>query len=247
MMNPRHVLVLQHVAPETPGIVGHALETREIELRYVRPFAGDAVPRELAGAAGLVVMGGPMGVYEAEQYPYLRDEMRLLEQALAAQVPVLGICLGSQLLAHVLGAPVVKGPQKEIGWHRVTLTDDALADPLFQGVESSFVALHWHGDVFDLPRSATALARSQLTRYQAFRSGASAYGFLFHMEATPAILEGMARAFPEELAEVRLTPEAVLAGAAEHLGALSERGSRVFGSFADLIQGGIAQRVSERR
>jgi GMP synthase (glutamine-hydrolysing) len=237
------VLVLQHVAAETPGLAAHALESRKLALRVIRSFEGEAVPRELGDAAALVVMGGPMGVYEVDRYPYLADEMRLIERALAAGAPVLGICLGSQLLASVLGSRVFKGKQKEIGWHPVTLTSDAFVDPLFKGLESSFVTLHWHGDIFDLPSSATSLASSALTRHQAFRYGSSAYGLLFHMEPTRAIVEAMVRSFPEELAEVGTTPKAVLDGADEHLPALSDRGGRVFGAFADLVQGGIARRT----
>jgi GMP synthase (glutamine-hydrolysing) len=230
-----HVLVLQHIAPETPGLVGRALEARQLAQKFVRPFEGEPIPRDLGDAAGLVVMGGPMGVYESERYPYLADEMRLIEQALRAGCPILGICLGSQLLASVLGSSVAKGKQKEIGWHRITLTADAFIDPLFKGLESSFIGLHWHGDIFDLPRSAISLASSELTQHQAFRHGASAYGLLCHMEATREIVEGMVRSFPEELAEVNLTARAVLEGADEHLPALSDRGSRVFGTWADLV------------
>jgi GMP synthase (glutamine-hydrolysing) len=115
------------------------------------------------------------------------------------------------------------------------------------GLESSFIALHWHGDIFDLPSSAILLACSELTPHQAFRYGASAYGLLFHMEVTRDIVEGMVRSFPEELAEVSLTEGAVLEGADQHLPALSDRGRGVFGAWGDLVQGGIARRVSERR
>jgi GMP synthase (glutamine-hydrolysing) len=239
--------VLQHIAPETPGLAGRAATSSGLALKYVRPFEGETVPHDLGDAAALIVMGGPMGVYDSDRYPYLEGEMRLIEQALSAGSPILGICLGSQLLASVLGSSVVKGKQKEIGWHRIKLTADAFVDPLFKGLESSFIALHWHGDIFDLPSSATSLASSELTQHQAFRYGASAYGLLFHMEATREIVEGMVRSFPEELAEVNLAPRAVLEGADLHLPALSDRGSRVFGAWADLVQGGIARRVSERR
>jgi GMP synthase (glutamine-hydrolysing) len=230
-----HVLVLQHIAPETPGLIGQALRAKAIEVRTVRPFEGERVATELGGAVGLVVMGGPMGVYDADRFPYLRDEMRLIEQALRTGCPVLGICLGSQLLAHVLGSAVVKGKRKEIGWHRVTLTEGALLDPLFKGLESSFIGFHWHGDVFDLPPGATSLARSDLTPHQAFRHGTSAYGVLFHMEGTRPIIEGMAQAFPDELAEVELTAQSILDGIGQHLDSLSERGNRVFAGWADIV------------
>src|SRR5712672_2371833 len=100
-MNP-HVLVIQHTAPETPGLIAPALEAKGLELRSVRTFLAEPVPHDVQGAHGLVVLGGPMGVYEADRYPHLKDEMRLIERALAQGCPVLGICLGSQLVAHVL-------------------------------------------------------------------------------------------------------------------------------------------------
>jgi GMP synthase (glutamine-hydrolysing) len=176
-----------------------------------------------------------MGVYEAERFPYLRDEMKLIEQALEKGCPVLGVCLGSQLLARVLGAEVKKGPRKEIGWHRVTLTEDGLLDPLFKGLESSFVAFHWHGDVFDVPAGAASLARSEVTSCQAFRHGTSAYGVLFHMEVTADIVAAMVQAFPEDMREAGVTAEGILDDAADHLASLAERGSRVFAGWADLV------------
>jgi GMP synthase (glutamine-hydrolysing) len=129
----------------------------------------------MGDAAGLIVMGGPMGVYEEARFPFLRRERNLIERALADRVPVLGICLGSQLLASALGAPVRKGLRKEIGWHPVYLEDAAGDDPLFRETPVEFDAFHWHGDVFDLPTGAVRLAHSSLTEYQAFRYGENAY------------------------------------------------------------------------
>jgi GMP synthase (glutamine-hydrolysing) len=231
----RTVQVIQHADHETPGLVGAALEAKGIGLRFTRAHRGEAVPRELGEAAGLLVMGGPMGVYEADRYPHLRDEMRLIEVALAESRPVLGICLGSQLLAHALGAEVRKGPRKEVGWHPVTLTEDGLLDPLFKGLESSFMGFHWHGDVFDLPKGAASLLRSELTRCQVFRHGTSAYGLLTHMEVTPEIVSGMVGAFPDDIRETGSTAAAILDGAERHLPSLSERGRRVFAGWADVV------------
>jgi len=233
-VQPRRAIVLQNIEPETPGLVAQALEAKGIELSFARPFLNEPIPRDLEGAVGLVVMGGPMSVYEADRFPYLGDEMKLIEKALARGCPVLGICLGSQLIARVLGANVKKGSKKEIGWHTVRLTEDALLDPLLKGLESSFTCLHWHGDVFDLPAGAVGLARSEQTNNQAFRHGTSAYGFLFHMEVTLEIVKGMVRAFPDDMQEAGLTAGAILDGAAQHLAPLSERGRRVFDGWADL-------------
>jgi GMP synthase (glutamine-hydrolysing) len=231
----RNVQVILHADRETPGLVGLALEAKGIGLRVAHPHRGEPVPRELGDASGLLVMGGPMGVYEADRYPHLRDEIRLIEVALADKRPVMGICLGAQLLAHAFGAPVRKGAKKEVGWHAVTLTEGGLLDPLFKGLESSFVGFHWHGDVFDLPSGAVNLARSELTRCQAFRHGTSAYGLLTHLEVTPEIVSGMVGAFPDDIRETGGTAAEILDGAAEHLPSLSVRGRRVFAGWVDLV------------
>ena len=178
------VWVIQHIHCETPGIIAEALDREGISIQSVRVFAGEQIPKEMGAAAGLIVMGGPVGVYEQDRYPFLRDEIYLIEQALTEKKAILGVCLGSQLLAAVLGAKVAKGKQKEIGWYPVTLSRAAMADPLWKGIESPFTAYHWHGDVFELPRGAEALASSALTPCQAFCYGDHAYGFLFHMEVT---------------------------------------------------------------
>ena len=118
----KKIIVLQHAAPETLGTIEAVLQTHGFEPAYVRIFAGDRVPTALDDAAGLIVMGGPMSVYEQQQYPHLRAELSLIESALKARRPVLGVCLGSQLLAAALGSPVVAGRQKEIGWYPLQLT-----------------------------------------------------------------------------------------------------------------------------
>lgn len=143
----REVLVLQHVACEGPSAIGDALQRRGVPLRIVHAYAGEPIPATLAAEGALVVMGGPMGVYDADRYPHLRDELRLIEDALRRGRPVLGVCLGSQLLATALGARVYPSGGKEIGWYRVDLTDAATSDGLFHGVPRCFTALHWHGDV----------------------------------------------------------------------------------------------------
>ena len=229
------VIALQHDAAEPPSGIATALDRAGAELAVVRIDRGEPVPASLAGADGLVVLGGPMGVSESDRYPNLRDELRLIEEAVRRGLPLLGICLGSQLLAAVLGAPVTTGGQKEIGWYPVTFEKAAAGDPLFGGLPDSFVAFHWHGDVFALPAGAVPLARSQRTRYQAFRFGPAAYGLLFHLEVTSRQVDAMTAAFEDELVEAGQTAAALRDGVTRFGSHLEELAGVVFGQWAALL------------
>ena len=237
------VLILQHAAPETPGTLGDVLADRGLLSRTVRTFAGEPVPDSLGNASGLVVMGGPMGIDDTDAHPHLRTEMQRIEDALRAEVPVLGICLGSQLLATVLGATVRPAPTPEIGWHGVALTEEASRDPLWNDengiVPKRFPAFHWHGDAFETPAGTTRLAWSAQTDCQAFRYSApetGAYGLLFHLEATPRIVQGMTVAFADDLEDEELSSSALRQESAQHLPALQQIGRRVFGRWADRVE-----------
>ncbi len=227
--------VLQHEQVEGLGTIAESLAAASVAPRYVRSFAGDRIPGTPGDAAGLIVMGGPMGVYEIDRHPFLRDEMRLIESTLKLGKPVLGICLGSQLLAQTLGATVGPSGRKEIGWYDVRLTGEGQRDPLFADIPARFTAFHWHGDVYPLPASATPLASSDLTPLQAFRYGESAYGLLFHLETTGGIAADMVRTWPEELAEERLDGAAILSGCTKNLSTMKPIARTVFGRFAALL------------
>jgi GMP synthase (glutamine-hydrolysing) len=203
---------------------GHAFDTR------VMP---GPLPSSLAGYGGLIVMGGSMGVYEADRYPFLADEIRLLREALAVGLPTLGVCLGSQLLAAAGGAQVFRGTAGlEVGWQPVTRHAD---DPWLAGWPASFEPLHWHGDAFELPDGATLLASSSLYPHQAFRLG-SGLGLQFHVEATPALVR-------EWFLDPDL-PESWRPGS-EHLARIDEAAARMAplahglgAAFADAARGG---------
>lgn len=231
----RTVLVVQHVEVEGLGMLGELLVERGIAPKWLRP--SDPVPASpLEDVHGLVVLGGPMGVYESDRHPRLCDEMNLLGDALGRQLPVLGICLGSQLLAAALGARVYPGPRKELGWLDVTLQADASDDALFRGVPSRFRALHWHGDVFDLPSGARHLASSELTAHQAFSHGDSAWGLLFHLEAGSAEVRAMANAFPEEIVAAGIDADALVASTAAHVDDARTLARSAFGAWLSLVE-----------
>lgn len=179
------LLVLQHIACEPPAAFEDELRSRRLELVRVELDEGEALP-ESHQFAGIVVMGGPMGAYDDDLYPWLADEKRLLRDAVDRDVPVWGVCLGAQLLAASLGARVYRGEDAEVGLLPVELTPAAADDPVFGDAPSRIPTLQWHSDTFDLPEGATLLAQSPAYRNQAFRVGRS-YGLQFHVEVTPEL------------------------------------------------------------
>lgn len=229
------VYVLQHIHCETPGIISDCLKAGGITTEFILAYAGDRIPQSLTNASGLIVMGGPMGVYDHEQFPFLLEEQRLIEAALKDGKPVLGICLGSQLLAAALGAEVKSGSRKEIGWHPVTLTESAADDALCKELPQQFTSYHWHGDVFDLPRGAVPLASSELTACQGFRFGENAYGFLFHMEVTGEIIKNMVSEFQAELDAEAIAAESIIVDTNHFLPGLQAIGGEVFSRWAKLL------------
>ena len=190
------ILTLQHHELEHPGVYAETLRRAGAVLDVVRSFAGERCPPSLASYDGLIVMGGPMSVGDDARHPWLRDERRLIEAAIASDTPTLGVCLGSQLIAAVAGAPVARGPVPEIGWYRISPTPDAAGDPLFEDA-APFAALEWHRDAFPLPPRAVALAGSAQYPVQAFRLGRRVYGFLFHLEVDGAMVDRWCDAFAE--------------------------------------------------
>jgi GMP synthase (glutamine-hydrolysing) len=176
----KSVLAIRHVHFEDLGAFGTVLETAGYTIRYSEAGLEPIAPSDADAADLLVVLGGPIGVYDDGLYPFLRETARLLERRLAAGRHTLGICLGAQLMAHVLGARVYPGTAKEIGWAPLSLTQAGEQSPLNHLRDIS--VLHWHGDTFDLPAGATRLASTAQTLNQAYAVGEHALGLQFHPE-----------------------------------------------------------------
>lgn len=181
------ILVLMHVASEGAGTLGTFLESAGAEVRTAHLYSGDKVPSEPVGLDAIITMGGPMSVYDEDQYPFLRRETILMRNAVDANLPVLGICLGAQMIAKVRGARVVKSPTKEVGWGKVNVTDSGRADSLLNGLPDVLDVLQWHEDMFEIPEGGTLLASSEACPHQAFRYR-NALGLQFHLEVTEDIL-----------------------------------------------------------
>jgi GMP synthase-like glutamine amidotransferase len=187
--------VLQHVEWEGPGLIADEARARGLPLQVRRLDAGDAVP-SVSDLAGLVVMGGPMSVHDTSSCPHLVPEQQVIRAAVERALPVLGVCLGAQLLAAALGAPVYRGPAPEIGVGEVGLTAEGCSDPVLGAAGTTVPVMHWHGDTFELPAGATHLARSARYANQAFRVGRRAYAFQFHVEVDRALADAWAPRLP---------------------------------------------------
>ena len=181
---PKRVLVLQHAQPEHPGLILEALQDVGATAETIRTDLAQTTPTTLENYAGLIIMGGPQSVYQEDKFPYLRAEKQLARQAIDNNIPLLGICLGSQVIADVLGSEVHPGPAPEIGWKPIQRSEQAANDPILSPLPETFTPLHWHGDIYDLPTGATPIASSEMTATQGFTYNQNVYALLFHLEMT---------------------------------------------------------------
>lgn len=234
---PARVLVVQHLEPEQPAAVLDSLVAAGATVDTVRTDLGDEVPSSAEGLRGLVVLGGPMSARRDDGFPSRSAEMALLREALRSELPVLGVCLGAQLLAAAAGAAVRGGDGPEVGWAPVSLTSAARDDALFAGCAPSVTVLHWHGETFDLPAGAVHLASSSRYPNQAFRIGPAAWGLQFHLEVDAAAVERFIAAFPGDAEAAPGGAEAIRAATPSALEQLEEPRNRILGRFAEIVAG----------
>jgi GMP synthase-like glutamine amidotransferase len=205
-----HVHWLQHADFEDLGCIAPWLCAGGHRVSGTRLYAGEAPPHDMAFDA-LIVMGGPMNIYEYDQHPWLRGEKALIRSAVDAGKRVLGICLGAQLLADVLGGRVTRNAESEIGWFPLILTGAGRDSPLFADLPETFTGFHWHGDTYALPPGAACLAQSEACAQQAFALGTRLLGLQFHLEVTRPNAEEWFRHERPQAARYVQTPEQILA------------------------------------
>lgn len=235
----KKLLVFQHVPHEDLGALRGLLNSAGIQSSTVSFWRNPDAAPGLDGYGGLVILGGPMGVYDADKYPHLATETKLIQRAIDKRLVVLGICLGSQLIASALGAAVYPSGVREIGWYDVLPTPDAKMDPLFRHLGPTEKVFQWHGDTFDLPKGAIHLASSPLCKHQAFRFGDTVYALQFHVEVDAAMIDSWLN-IPDNQREIaslkgKIDTHTIRAETPRHIERLQKLSNQVFGEFVKLF------------
>lgn len=210
--NGKRALAIRHVGFEDLGSLARPLTARGFAVDYLEAGLDDVSPLLAKDAPSpdlLIVLGGPIGAYEDERYPFLSDEIALIERRIAENRPVLGICLGAQLIARALGARVFPGKAKEIGWSPLEPGAEAEASCLAPLAETQWQVLHWHGDTFDLPQGARRLASTPLTENQAFSHGPHILALQFHIEVEAGAIERWLIGHAVEITAAGIDPAAI--------------------------------------
>jgi GMP synthase-like glutamine amidotransferase len=195
------VLVIENYPHATLGALGTALDEARATCRVLRPYAGDSVPAAADGFDALVLLGGAQNALDDADHPYLKYEAALVGAFASEDRPVLGICLGAQIVARATGGENLLGRPLEFGWHKVRATEAGRADPVISALDGSAPLFHWHLDTFTLPPGAAHLAASDQTAIQAFRVGRAVYGIQFHFECDTAMVAKWNEVYAEEIVE----------------------------------------------
>jgi GMP synthase (glutamine-hydrolysing) len=209
------VIIIKHIDIEGPGTIADFLNDKGIPYEVIDIFNGEPLPDSLSNTTAIIILGGPMNVYEEDKYPFLKDEDEFLKEVIGKDLPALGFCLGAQLIAKAKGAIVKKAPEKEIGWFKISLNRNGLNDPLFQGFPRDINVFQWHGDTFEIPEGAHKLAESEICPNQAFRIGKKIYGLQFHVEVTEEMIQQWFDSYKDEIESLKglVNPNQVISDA----------------------------------
>ena len=227
----KNAVAIRHVAFEDAGTLADILADRGIGLTYVEAGVDDLDTAK--DAELLIVLGGPIGVYEVDRYPFLKEEFAVIEAVLKRGTPTIGICLGAQAIAAVLGARVYPNREKEIGWGLIGLTPEGRETALTALSECKFRVLHWHGDTFDLPPGAVRLAESAVSPNQAFAYGPKVLALQFHVELHPRDMERWLIGHTAELTAAGIDVNKMRADTATYGAVIERAGRQMFSDWLD--------------
>ena len=200
-----NVVIIKHIEIDGLGLIEYCLNQENIPYQILELKSSLHLPK-LDDLTHIVILGGPMNVYDEERYPFLREEDLFIKEAIQRGKSILGICLGAQLIAKALGAKVFKAITKEIGWYDILLTIDGFKDALFSHLPKSFPVFQWHEDTFEIPKAARLMATSNSIPHQAFRYGERVYGLQFHLEVTEEMIQEWMETFEEEFKGLQSPP-----------------------------------------
>lgn len=233
----KRLLIIKHAEHEGPGCIADLFSEDRWSVEILElSGTGIQLPNDLDDIGGIVILGGPMNVYQEDAYPFLKDEESLVRRALIDEVPLLGICLGAQLIAKTCGAAITKSPKKEIGWFTVMKTPEGMKDNLFRGNRQHMTVFQWHEDTFDLPDDGVLLAKGRVCTNQAFRVGHNAYGLQFHIEATSEMVETWMRN------ENEIDVKKILRDGRKIMEGFADQGKRVINNFKRIVESSLRYR-----
>ncbi len=229
--------MFQNEECEHLGVFSKILNENNISYQYIKLYEEEEIPN-LNDYSAIIILGGPMNVYEERKYPFLKKENSSIKEALKINKPMLGICLGAQIIARAAGAKVYPAKRKEIGWFTLNLTTGGIENDVFRGLERQFTVFQWHGDTFDIPSGSIKLAKSNLFPNQAFSIGKTIYALQFHLEVTKKMILEWVNRYEDELVTLKeeVDPDEMLKSSEHHIQPLNNHAFLLFSNFLHLIR-----------
>ena len=228
--------MFQNEKCEHLGVFSKILNENNISYQYIKLYEEEEIPN-LNDYSAIIILGGPMNVYEERKYPFLKKENSSIKEALKINKPMLGICLGAQIIARAAGAKVYPAKRKEIGWFTIDLTIEGREDNVFKGLERQFNVFQWHGDTFDIPTESSKLATSNLIPNQAFSIGKTTYALQFHLEVTKQMISEWVNRYANELASLKeeVDTDKMMKYSEQYIQPLNKHASLLFLNFLRLL------------